>query len=249
MTEPTPAAADIPVSAAKKQVGVRHPADRITIYPFPKVVLLWPVMLASLVFYFLAGGVTEEPLVHPSALGWWWIVLFFCNMLVHTFDFGRNNFIATVFALALVFVGLWVWDLQSETAIYGAIYAFFDRQQLDMHPHFYAMMAATLAVLMLIAFITTRFNYWVLSANQLTHKHGILGDERHYATLNMAVEKEIPDVFEYMLFGSGRLIFKPGVGSDSNKALVVDNVFRVNKLENEVRRFLSVIKVDRHDKP
>lgn len=234
---------DIPVAEAKKKTQ-KAPIDKVVIHPFPKVVLLWPVMLASLLFYFLGGGVTEEAIVHPSALGWWWMVIFFFNMMIHTFDFGRTNFIATIAVMGVVFLGLWVWDLQSETAVYGSIYAFFAEQKLDMHANFYAMLAGILAVLMVMAFITTRFNYWVLSPNQLTHKHGLLGDERHYPTMNMAVEKEIPDVFEWVLFGSGRLVFKPGTGSDQHKALVVENVFRVNKLEKHVREFLSIMKVD-----
>ena len=238
-----PASGDISVAEAKRKVSEPKVVDRIVIHPFPKVVLLWPVMISSLLFYFLGGGVFDEALVNPSALGWWWIVIFFFNLLVHTFDFGRNNFIATIAVLGLGFLGLWVWDLQSDIAVYGGIYDFFRAQRLAMHPNFYAMIAAVLAILMLMAFITTRFNYWVLSPNQLTNKHGILGDERHYATINMGVEKEIPDIFEFMLFGSGRLIFKPGA-SDQHKSLVVDNVFRVNKLERKVREFLGIIKVD-----
>ncbi|MBZ0137713.1 MAG: hypothetical protein K8I27_15210 [Planctomycetes bacterium] len=251
-SEPKPASSDLTVEEAKKRTQDRAPIDKIIIHPFPKVVLLWPVMIISLLWFFLGGGVSEvntegyptSALVDPSALGWWWMVVFFFNLLVHTFDFGRNNFIATLAVLGVGFLGLWVWDLQSETDVYGTIYHFFGDQNLNMHPNFYAMMAAVLAVLMLMAFITTRFNYWVLAPNQLTHKHGILGDERHYATIQMSVEKEIPDVFEFMLFGSGRLIFKPGTGQDQHKSLVVDNVFRVNKLESKVREFLGIIKVD-----
>jgi len=237
------AGGDISVKQAMAKTGQSAP-ERIVIHPFPKIVLMWPVMVMSLVFFFLGGGVSEEALVNKSALGVAWVVVFFFNMLVQTFDFGRNNFIATVASLALVFVGLWVWDLQTEAEIYGSIFGFFDTYELDLHPNFYAMMSAMFAVLFVMAFATTRFNYWVLSPNQLTHKHGILGDERHYATINMAVEKEIPDVFEFLLFGSGRLIFKPGVGADAHKALVVDNVFRVNHVEKKVREFMRFIKVD-----
>jgi hypothetical protein len=238
---------DISVAAAKQATSGKAVLDRIIIRPFPKVVLLWPIMVVSLLFFVLGSeyGEARKPLVDPSILGWWWMVVFFLNLMVHTFDFGRANLIAVVALLGAVLLGLWVWDLQTEAAIYGNIYNFFGEQELTMHANTYAMIAGVLAVLMLMAFITTRFNYWVLSPNQLTHKHGILGDERHYSTLNMAVEKEIPDVFEFILFGSGRLIFKPGVGAESNKSLVVDNVFRVNKLEQRVREFLGVIRVDK----
>ncbi len=235
---------DISVKEAKKKTQ-KAPIDKVVIHPFPKVVLLWPVMLTSLLFYFLDGGVSGgEAIVDSSGLGWWWILIFFFNMMIHTFDFGRTNFVATIALMGVGFLGLWVWDLQTDTEVYGQIYSFFGGKTLDMHHNFYAMMAGVLAVLMVMAFITTRFNYWVLSPNQLTHKHGLLGDERHYPTLNMAVEKEIPDIFEWALFGSGRLIFKPGTGSDQQKALIVENVFRVNKLEKHIREFLGVVKVD-----
>ena len=240
---PTAPQGDISVRQAMARTGQGAP-EHVVIHPFPKIVLMWPVLAVSLAFFFLGGGATETALVEPSVLGWWWVVVFFFNMLVQTFDFGRNNFIATVAVLALVFVGLWVWDLQSDIDVYGSLYRFFADQKLDMHPNFYAMIAAILALLFLMAFVKTRFDYWVLSPNQLTHKHGILGDERHYATINMAVEKEIPDVFEFLLFGSGRLVFKPGVGADSGKALVVDNVFRVNRAEAKVREFMRYLKVD-----
>jgi hypothetical protein len=246
MTDEKPAG-DIPVAEARASSESKSKMpERIVIYPFPKIVLLWPVMVVSLVFFFIGGGVTENSLVEPATLGWWWSVLFFFNMLVHTFDFGRNNFIATLTCLGVIFLGLWVWDLQSEAAIYGTIYSFFSDNKVIADANFYALMAGMLAILMIMAFITTRFNYWILNPNQLTHKHGILGDERHYATINMAVEKEIPDIFEFLLFGSGRLVFKPGVGADANKPLVVDNVFRVNRLESKVRKFLGVIRVHKH---
>jgi hypothetical protein len=240
------APADIPVTKAREESKAASGIpERIVIYPFPKIVLLWPVMVVSLVFFFLGGGVTENPLIEPSKLGWWWSVIFFFNLLVHTFDFGRNNFIATVTTLGVIFLGLWVWDLQTDAAIYGSIYGFFADNSVIADGNFYALMAGMLAILMIMAFITTRFNYWILTPNQLTHRLGILSDERHYSTLNMAVEKEIPDIFEFMLFGSGRLVFKPGVGADSHRTLVVDNVFRVNKLEANVRKFLGTIRVNK----
>jgi hypothetical protein len=241
----TQPANDISVKQAMARTA-QPEADRVVIHPFPKIVLMWPVMVVSRLFFFLGGGLDSsgEALIDPSALGWWWVVIFFCNLLVQTFDFGRTNFIATVAIVGLAVVGLWVWDLQTETEIYGSLYRFFADQKLTMHPNFYAMIAAMFAVLFLMAFVTTRFDYWVLSPNQLTRKHGLLGDERHYSTINMAVEKEIPDVFEFLLFGSGRLIFKPGSGSDVNKPLIVENVFRVNKIEAKVREFLRFLKVD-----
>ena len=61
---------------------------------------------------------------------------------------------------------------------------------------------------------------------------------------------EIPDVFEWILFGSGKLIFKPG-GMRGEKAdvLIVDNVYRVNSAEARVKRYLGTLRVDDPDTP
>ncbi|MCC6574111.1 MAG: hypothetical protein IT462_09985 [Planctomycetes bacterium] len=238
---------DIAVTEALKQTTRR--VDRIVIHPYSKIMTMWPLVLMSVVFYFLGGGWwavnrDAEALVSPSALGWWWLILFFFSMLVQTFDFGRTNFLATVSLIAVALMGLWIWDLQSPANIYGDIYAFLRAQQVQLHPNFYLIMAAGFAVLFLFALVASRFNYWVLEPNRLMHKHGLLGDERQYATMNMTVEKEIPDVFEYIVFRSGRLVFKPGVGADSHKVLVLDNVFNISKVESRVREFLGIIKVD-----
>ena len=69
--------ADVSVAEAKQRVEKRENLDRIVIHPFPKVVLLWPVMVGSLLFYFLGGGLgatdaagsPSNPLADPSALG------------------------------------------------------------------------------------------------------------------------------------------------------------------------------------
>lgn len=237
---------DISVAEAMKQTAPKRRVDRIVIHPYPKIMVMWPLVLMSVIFYFVGGGwwntAPDQP-IH-SALGWWWLLVFFFNMLVQTFDFGRTNFIATVATIAVVLLGIWVWELQSHSDIYGSIYRFFKAQQVNLHPNFYLIMAAGFAILFLVSMVASRFNYWVLEPNRLMHKHGMLGDERQYATMNMTVEKEIPDIFEYIAFRSGRLIFRPGTGSDSSKALVLDNVFNINKVERRVREFLGIIKVD-----
>lgn len=239
-----PASGDIPVSEALKKVRAAPP-DKIVIHPWPKVVLSWPLALVSLVFYFLGGGWWADTGPVPAeALGLWWMIVFFLNLLVQTFDFGRGNLIAVFASIAVILLGLYVWELQGGVAVYSTIYRFFAEAKLALDQNFYLTIFGIYAVLFFFAFLATRFDYWVLEPNRLMHKHGLLGDERQYATLQMSVEKEIPDLLEWIVFGGGRLIFKPGPGADAHKTLIVDNVFRVNSIERRVRDFLGSIKVD-----
>ncbi|MFW9831347.1 MAG: hypothetical protein ACFFD8_06190, partial [Candidatus Thorarchaeota archaeon] len=60
-------------------------------------------------------------------------------------------------------------------------------------------------------------------------------------TSNVMVHKEICDLFEYLLFRSGRLTFTvPG----RTTAIVLDNVPNINGVENKILHLLRRIEVD-----
>ena len=42
--------------------------------------------------------------------------------------------------------------------------------------------------------------------NEILHHHGPLSDLERFPTMNLKFDKEIPDVLEYALLGSGRLV-------------------------------------------
>ena len=88
---------------------------------------------------------------------------------------------------------------------------------------------------------SVRFDYWEVRHNELLHHHGILSDLKRYAAPNLRVDKEINDVFEYLLLRSGRLILHP---SNEKKAIVLDNVLFINTKEERLTRLLGAIKVE-----
>jgi hypothetical protein len=60
------------------------------------------------------------------------------------------------------------------------------------------------------------------------------------------MEKEITDVFEFMLLRSGRLLLHP---STERRAIVLDNVPNINKREREIQGLLGVLDVHVHSGP
>ena len=60
------------------------------------------------------------------------------------------------------------------------------------------------------------------------------------------MNKEIYDVAEYALLRSGRLIFSP---MTSKKAIVVDNVANVNRIEKAINDLLSHVAVRINQRP
>ena len=91
-----------------------------------------------------------------------------------------------------------------------------------------------------------RFDYWEVRPNELLHHHGFLANmERVYAP-SLRMDKEIEDVFEYMLLRSGRLILHP---SDDRRSIILDNVPFVNKKEETITRMLGALQVEVRENP
>jgi hypothetical protein len=56
----------------------------------------------------------------------------------------------------------------------------------------------------------------------------------------LRIDKEITDVFEYLLLRSGRLILHP---SNERRAIVLENVFFINRREEDLTRLLGALQV------
>ena len=67
--------------------------------------------------------------------------------------------------------------------------------------------------------------------------------ERVYAP-SLRMDKEIEDVFEYMLLRSGRLILHP---SDDRRTIILDNVPFINTKEQAITRMLGALQVELRD--
>ncbi len=76
--------------------------------------------------------------------------------------------------------------------------------------------------------------------NEILHHHGPLSDLERYPTLNLKFDKEIPDVFEHLMFGAGRLVLHV---ADERKAIVLDTVLHVSHKEDALKKLMSRLEV------
>ena len=105
---------------------------------------------------------------------------------------------------------------------------------------FYFIFAGVLFVIYCIVGINVQFDYWEVRPNELLHHHGILSDLERFSAPNLRIDKEINDVFEYLLLRSGRLILHP---SNERRAIVLENVFFINRKEQQITRMLGAVQV------
>jgi hypothetical protein len=166
------------------------------------------------------------------------------NLLVFSFDFSRIKSITIVFGIVAVIVTvLWVDTKWDATGFLGRLLG-----GIDIHANaaFYGFLSGFLGFVFLLVFVNSRFHYYEVNAREILHHHGYLGDITRWSTEGLEMNKEIYDMAEYLLMRSGRLIFLPAT---AKKAIVIDNVAQVNRIEERVNDLLSVVAVRINQRP
>ena len=228
--EPSPAGPSI-------DPAPKRPAESVIIRPWPKVVFLYPTFALSTLFFllsFLGMGIEAQ------TLGNAWMLGFMLNILVFSFDFSRIWSIVLVFAIALLIVLMFWLDLT------GYIGEVLGKIHITANTAFYGFMSGGIGLLLLVVFVNSRFHYYEVNAREILHHHGYLGDVQRWSTEGLEMNKEIYDVAEYALLRSGRLIFNP---ITSKKAVVLDNVANVNRIEKAINDLLSHVAVRINQRP
>src|SRR5262249_37167419 len=105
---------------------------------------------------------------------------------------------------------------------------------------FYWTIAIVLFVLFLVVWIVVRFDYWEVRGNELLHHHGFLANLERLSAPNLRMEKEINDIFEFLLLRSGRLIIYT---SNDRQPIVLDNVPFIDSKEEAVTKMLGALQV------
>ncbi|MDA7978902.1 MAG: hypothetical protein MPJ50_09060 [Pirellulales bacterium] len=218
--------------------------NQIILRPYPKVVFLWPTFMVTLgVALWLSFTVDEQGLSNsnpahymPSLI---FLVVFSINLVVIAFDFPRTTSLTLFFLLtAVVCGGVLLFTYKPEWA--SAMSGFFELLRPTADALFYWLITIMLGIIYVIVMIAVRFDYWEVRPNELLHHHGILSNLERFSAPNLRIEKEINDVFEYLLLRSGRLILSP---RDVQRPIVLDNVLFISKKEQAITKMLSALQV------
>jgi hypothetical protein len=212
----------------------------VLIRPWPKVVFLYPTFVCATIFWIisLARGDGGPEQLGVDTLGNVFTIVFFLNLLVFSFDFSRIKSITLLIGgVAIVLAIGWA---DTKWPVLGWLNDVMDRIDIRMNTQFYGFFSGFLAFVFLLVLINTRFNYYEVNHREILHHHGYLGDITRHPTSGLRFNKEIYDMFEFLLLRSGRLIFYPAT---SREAVVIDNVISVNKVEDRIKNLLSVVAV------
>lgn len=230
-------------AAESADLSSETPPGKIYLVSYPKIIFSYPMFVMAIVAGIAMLFVSDKPLDGNNevavAVAVVFLAVFAMNLVVFSFDFPRGTSLSLFFFIAALVLGaaLLVQFRPDLLPRFSAILARF--RPLASAP-FYFFVAGFLALIYLGVVLNVRFDYWEVRPNELLHHHGFLSDLKRYPAPNLRVDKEINDVFEYMLLGSGRLILHP---SGEARSIMLDNVIFISGKERALTRMLGALQV------
>ena len=250
--------------------------NSVYLVSYPKIIFLYPTVLVSFLcalFLWIRGGIpadavvtsaaaqpaaaaeADAPAAAPAAVGhtyqYWCARIFLAvlgfNLVVISFEFPRTTSLTWFFAISTVcLAALFLFSFYENLApalLQGV---------LSVKPmangSFYMIFTAIMLVLFVAVLVSRRVDYWEVRGNELLHHHGFLSNLERFNAPNLRIDKEITDLFEYVLLRSGRLIIHC---SNERRAIVLENVLGIDKKERQITQMLGALQVrvrtDRED--
>jgi hypothetical protein len=236
-TSPITSSTPRPAKAAQAKVP-----DRIVLISYPKVIFLYPVLFMSLVagcYLSFAAQPLDPDNKWSTMMSTLFLGMLAVNLVVLAFDFPRTTSLTLFFFAAAVVMGIILFFEYRPDAL-PAVTGAFKRFRPLANATFYWSITAILSVIFLIAYVMVHFDYWEVRPNELLHHHGILSNLERFPAPHLRIDKEINDVFEYLLLRSGRLILQP---SEERRAIILDNVPFIERKEEAITRMLGALQV------
>jgi len=228
-----------PVASERKSSA----SDSVILVSYPKIIFLYPTLIVAF-FTALYLTISDQPLVAENSTAVFFNTLFLgvfaVNLVVLAFDFPRTTSLTLFFFVAAALLGL-VLLFTLKPDLLPFVTRFFSHFRPLANATFYWSITLIIGVIFAVSFITLSFDYWEVRPNELLHHHGFLSNLERFSAPHLRIDKEINDLFEYMLLHSGRLILQP---SNERRAIILDNVPFIKFKEEQIMQLLSALKVD-----
>lgn len=224
--------------------------DRMIIRSYSSMILFIPSFITALICGIVQMSIDlssaalpyEEASVgsgYGNIIGIIFLVIFSLNLIVIAFDFDRATSIIIAFLIIAIIAVILLVNAYTGFLTSGS------GLDIEMSIYFsywvYYILAALLFFILILTLLASVFNYYIVEGNELLHHKGFGGGIERFPASNMSIVKEFPDLIELLIFRSGTLVLTP---PRSNRAIVLKNVFRINKKVNDMNEILSRLKVD-----
>jgi hypothetical protein len=259
----------VPVAQPVPEPSRPQPPNSVYLVSYPKIVFLYPTVMVSFLcalFLWIRGGIpidaiaadpaaaaaaaaAEDPSGEAAAPAvghtyqFWcariFLAVFAFNLVVISFEFPRTTSLTWFFAISTLCLASWFlfsfYDNLAPALLQGV---------LSIKPmangSFYMIFTGIMLSLFVAVLISRRVDYWEVRGNELLHHHGFLSNLERFNAPNLRIDKEITDLFEYMLLRSGRLVIHC---SNERRAIVLENVLGIDKKERQITQMLGALQV------
>lgn len=228
-----------PEEASMNQSKV--PQDKgVILISYPKIVFMWPswfvAIFCTFYMWFNPELVDSRGGVNVCLA---FLIVLSLNLVVLSFDFPRTtSFLLFAVIVSIILGGALL--VSSRPGVLKPLSDFLTSIEPVANATFYAVYSVVMLVIYMFVWITARFDYWEVRPNELLHHSGVLSDLKRYSSPNLRIDKEINDIFEYILLGAGRLILHP---SGEKRSIILDNVFFISSKEKRITRLLGALQV------
>jgi hypothetical protein len=178
---------------------------RYTVIQYPKVIFFYPLMFVSIICGFLQLAKGDSP---SNLAGTIFVAMFLFNILVISFDFPGVKALALALGTLAVTFGLILFD-QHVFRIFGPLGKAMEAVYTQLHASvtLYFCVSGILFVMISGGVLgNILWDRWTIEPNRLKHKDGLFSF-KEYPVIDLQVDKEVEDIFEYALLFSGTLTF------------------------------------------
>lgn len=228
--------------------GAEHEPEQpksIFLVSYPKVVFLYPTLISALIAGLYMAIAQDRARSDTHIVSALFMAVLTVNLVVFAFDFPRTTSLTLFFFLSAVVLGALLLFRFNED-ILPFLSRMLGAYKPEANATFYFSIAGALGLVFLAVLINVQFDYWEVTPNELLHHHGILSNLERYSAPSLKIDKEINDVFEYMLLRSGRLILHP---SNEPRAIVLETVMGINRKEAALTKMLGALQVQVRSAP
>jgi len=200
-----------PAAARPARRGEQGKAvHEVTFVSFPKLLFVWPIILAGIVLWPVAGWLNEGAL---ETVGWVYLLLMVLVLLTLGVDVGRNQAVFWLVVIAAVWLlGRYLQDVKGFT-LFGNIYAWFGALDVRYSRGFGLALSLVLLVPYVVMLVYAWLNdRWRITHNEFEHySFGRLDDSLGRGA--KTIRTTFPDVFELLLGLAGTLIVYNATGT------------------------------------
>ncbi|MBC8404236.1 MAG: hypothetical protein H8E15_03335 [Planctomycetes bacterium] len=223
---PMPIPAVVAPPAAEAQPAsdvVSRDKLEVIVHPLPKVIFFYPTWIASIIF-----ALVPEPEVLSGQI---WLCVFFFNLLVVAADFNEDRTLILGLGGLATVLGLLYFG------VLGNVGSWLAGLNPSMNHSFYSIIAAGFTIFFIIVWLRSRLDYWTFRPNEVVHRSGLFPKMKRYSTEDLRWDKEVPDVLERILAGSGRIILTT---PHERHPVIIEHVLRIGKIDDKIADLLGV---------